>query len=273
MKNHTLSCIFLTASARGKERDFPLSAFHTNSMFAPEGKPELFLPSYWVSSSFSSLTYLLSVSVSSWSLQASSPQFLPTLTRVSTQPLPEQWFTENVRSTASGKLMKHFINLSTEEILSAQTPRHEIRVWHRHSWIEFFRWLVWKEGFDLHSQTDCETAVNWVSGGGESASFSHECFTDLIQSNNFQKCKGSKISTEIFTFLSNNWYLKILRQKCTETHVKYFFLKRVMKKEEITYRFLKYCHQFFKILQVLQRNVFCFQTDTPRHKWILCTAV
>lgn len=199
-KTHTLSCIFLTASARGKERDFPLSAFHTNSMFAPEGKPELFLPSYWVSSSFSSLTYLLSVSVSSWSLQASSPQLPPTLTRVSTQPLPEQWFTENVRSTASGKLMKHFINLSTEEILSAQTPRHEIRVWHRHSWIEFFRWLVWKEGFDLHSQTDCESAVNWVSGGGESASFSHECFTNLIQSNNFQKCKGPRFPQKFLLF-------------------------------------------------------------------------
>lgn len=46
------------------------------------------------------------------------------------------------------KLMKHFITFPTEEIFPVQTPRHEIQVWHCHSWIKFFRWLTGKEGSD-----------------------------------------------------------------------------------------------------------------------------
>lgn len=90
------------------------------------------------------------------------------------------------------KLMKHFINLSTREIFSVQTPRHEIQVWHCHSWIKFFRRLAWKEGFDLYSQTDHNSVVNWASARDESTLFSHECFANLIQTNNFQKCKGPR---------------------------------------------------------------------------------
>lgn len=55
----------------------------------------------------------------------------------------------------------------------------------------------------------------------------------------FSEMQGSKISTEIFSFLSNNWYEKFefLEKSAQKLTWSIFYLQRLGEKEKVSYRF------------------------------------
>lgn len=201
MKSHTLSCILKCISTwERKERD--LSPFFLHILHVCPRRKIRIIPTFTVSVLFLPIIYL-----------PDFPCLVSVLQLIFTSIIPKTFNNVHERTAiaraviqreceinSEWKLMKHFINFSTKEIFSAQTPRHEIQVWHCCSWIKFFRRLAWKEGFDLYSQTDCKSVVNWASASNESALFPHECSTNLIQSNNFQKCKGPRFPRKFSVF-------------------------------------------------------------------------
>lgn len=131
MKNHTLSTVaFLNASAHGRGKRRNLSQCFLHKLHACSRRKIRIIPTFTVSVLFLFIIYLPAL-----------PCLISVLQLIFTSIISKTFNNTHERTTIAGaviqkeceinsecKLMKHFINLSTKEIFSAQTPRHEIQV-------------------------------------------------------------------------------------------------------------------------------------------------